>query len=482
MGAPGGWVERLSKVRAPKQHAVLDGFWIPNLGSGVMQMKNPAFLGLALLFAGCRATDVQVRFDLATLVIEGATLVDACSGSQRPGVTIVVAGERITFVGEGVPSALPSGVRVIDATGKWVIPGLIDVHVHDASEAYLRRLLLWGVTSIHLMPNAPPDSPLEMERASRAAGAPTPRLQVTAMFAGAFPDNLVPVYEFRKPRTVEEARRDVRELHANGYRQIKIIQDDTTLWAGEGLRSLLIPEPVVLGLVEEAHAQGMRVYVHATQRDVARSAIGAGLEAFMHGVMDVELAADDWRRMRAAGTVWTPAFNAPLLFGDQRLYAIRVMQDSRFSIIMPSADRPHAFIMTDSERSHWKDLVRADGPIVMPAMMHLVEHTAAYMEVLGANTRSALDAGVAIAVGSDGGPAGVSTHLELELLQEHGLTPLECLAAATRGGALALGWEADVGSIEVGKLADFVVLNADPAADIRNCRSIEFVVKGGTIY
>ena len=102
--------------------------------------------------------------------------------------------------------------------------------------------------------------------------------------------------------------------------------------------------------------------------------------------------------------------------------------------------------------------------------------------MLGANARSELDAGVAVAVGGDGGPAGVSTQLELELLQEHGLTPIECLAAATRGGALALGWEADVGSIEVGKLADFVVLTADPTLDIRNCRSIAFVVKGGTAH
>jgi imidazolonepropionase-like amidohydrolase len=431
----------------------------------------PAIL-FPLALAGCRIADEQSKtIDSASLIITGATLVDPQTGRQRPDVTIIVTGDRIAFVGEHPEYPLPPAGSVIDATGQWVIPGLIDVHVHDASSASLRGLLDWGVTSIQLMPNSPPLGPALMERNSRDPGSPTPRLQVTAMFAGAFPENLVPAYQFLKPETPAEARHDVARLHSNGYRQIKIIQDDTTLWAGPDLRSQLMPDEVVEALVEEARAQDMRVYVHATQRSVAQAALEQGLDAFMHGVMDARLTTKDWHQMRKAGTVWTPAYNAPYVFGDRRTYARRIVAD------------PHLLrAMSEDDRMKWKSRASADSPIVMPAMTHLVEHTPEYMEVLGGNTRRALSEGVTVAVGSDGGPSGVSTQLELEFMQENGCTPLECLAAATEGGALALGWEADVGSIAVGKLADLVVLSANPALDIRNCRSIAYVVKGGAIY
>ena len=118
----------------------------------------------------------------------------------------------------------------------------------------------------------------------------------------------------------------------------------------------------------------------------------------------------------------------------------------------------------------------------LPALGTLVENTDAYVSVLAANTRAAQTAGVVVAVGSDGGPAGISTHLELEFLQESGLTATDAVAAATYGGAVALGREEELGSVEVGKLADMVILNSDPTVDIRNSRDIAWVVKGGRAY
>ena len=163
-------------------------------------------------------------------------------------------------------------------------------------------------------------------------GSDTPRLQLTEMFAGAFPDNLLPgVYEFRKPETAADARRLVRESHARGYRQIKIIRDDSYAWSGEEYRVAMMPEPVYRALVAEARALDMRVYVHATQREVADTALDAGVDAFLHGVMDAELEAGAWRRMSELGAAWAPTVNALLCFGEQGGYARRVLADRRFS-------------------------------------------------------------------------------------------------------------------------------------------------------
>ncbi len=437
-------------------------------------MREVALLATVIALVGFQSAasePQELTPGQATLVIKNVTLVDSRTGVNKPGVTIVVAGDRIVSIG-ALPDSLPADARVLDGTGKWIIPGFVDVHVHDASEGYLSDMLAWGVTAIHLMPNVPPDKPLEMEPLSEMAQTSTPRVQLTEMFAGEFPDNLFPgAYRFIKPQTVDEARQAVRESNAKGYRQIKIIRDNSFQWSGEAYRVPLIPQPVYEAMVTQAHEIGMRVYVHATQRDVLQAALATGVDAFMHGVMDVELGTDDWQKMAAAKTVWTATTNALHCFGDQRSYARRVLADERF-----------VALLEESERASWTGMAESEVPIILPPTAFLVENSAMYVTTLDKNTRHALDAGVPIALGTDGGPAGVSTHLEMEFLQTGGLTPTEVLTAATHGGAVALGREADIGSVEIGKLADMIVLNADPTADVRNSREIEWVIKGGAEY
>lgn len=427
-----------------------------------------AFAG-AFLLAGCTA---DVAPESNTLVIQGATILHGQNGARLENGTMVIQDERITSIAQGLPSSLPPDAKIIDGTGKWVVPGFVDVHAHDAGEAYLRAMLAWGVTSTHLMPNAPPASPVEMEQASQAATAPSPRLQVTTMFTGEFPDNLIPgVYEFRKPKSVSEAREAVQALHDNGYRQIKIIQDDSRLWTGPDNIAPRLDEAVFHALVAEAHARKMRVYVHATEKTDADLANAAGIEAFMHGTMDTLLDAASWEQMLAAGTAWTPTYHALYWFGDRRSYAQRILDDPRLTSFLP-----------EDKHEEFKAQAQSETPIFFDAVQTLVNQNEAYVQTLAQNTRAARDAGVSIAVGSDGGPAGISTHLEMELLQENGLKASEVLAAATHGGALAMGRQEDIGSVEIGKLADLVVLYADPGIDIRNSRLIEWVIKGGKTY
>jgi imidazolonepropionase-like amidohydrolase len=407
------------------------------------------------------------------VVIKSTTLLNGRTGSPLENVTIVVEGDRIKAVGGVDDIAIPAGARVIDGSDSWVTPGFVDVHVHEEVESpALRRLLALGVTSIHMMPTVAEDNPVEFEKSSQLPEAPSPRLHLSRIFTGEFPDNVFPgTFEMIKPTTEAEARAEVQKLKRQGFGQIKIVQDDSMLWTGEEHVSPRLKKAVFDALVDEAHRLDMRVYVHATQLVDTQMTVNAGADAFMHGTMDVPVDAAMWEKMRDQRMAWTPAFGVILNIGDTRRYAKRVLADETLTALL-----------SDDELSDVRDTSQAESPIWDEQFITIWERHKEYWEILGNNTRQAQQSGVPIAIGSDGGPSGVGAHLEMEFLQEAGLTPAEVLVAATYGGAIALGVEDEIGTVEAGKLADMVVLRANPLTNVRNARQIEWVIKGGVVF
>ena len=409
----------------------------------------------------------------AVVVIKSTTLMDGRTGSPIENVTIVAEGDRIKVIGDADDMTIPTGAHVIDGSEYWVTPGFVDVHVHEEELADLRPLLALGVTSIHLMPGAAKDDPITLEESSQTPETPSPRVHLSRIITGEFPDNIYApgTFEMIKPTTEVEARAAVQKLKGQGFEQIKIVQDDSMLWAGEKHVSPRLEKAVFDALVDEAHALDMRVYVHATQLEDTQMAVNAGADAFMHGTMDVPVDTSILNKMRDQRMAWTPAFGVILNMGGIRRYAQRVLVDETLSSLL-----------SDDELSDVRDTSQAESPIWDEQFITIWERLEEYWEVLGNNTRQAQQSGVPIAIGSDGGPSGVGAHLEMEFLQEAGLTPAEVLVAATYGGAIALGVEAEIGTVEAGKLADMVVLRANPSADIRNARQIEWVIKGGVVF
>jgi imidazolonepropionase-like amidohydrolase len=407
------------------------------------------------------------------VAIKATTLMDGRTGSPIGNVTIVVEGDRIKAVGAAGDIAIPAEAQVIDGSKYWVTPGFVDVHVHEEVEfADLRRLLALGVTSIHQMPAAAENNPVEFERSSQMPETPSPRVHLSRIFTGEFPDNVFPgTFEMIKPTTELEARTEVQKLKGQGFEQIKIVQDDSLLWTGEEHVAPRLGKVVFDALVDEAHALDMRVYVHATQLVDTQLAVNAGADALMHGTMDAPIDASIWEKMRAQKMAWTPAFGVILNIGDYRRYAQRVIADELLTATL-----------SDDELSEARDTSQAETPIWDEQFITIIERYEEYQAVLSLNTRQAQKLGVPIAIGSDGGPSGVGAHLEMEFLQEAGLTPAEVLVAATYGGAIALGVEDEIGTIEAGKLADMVVLNANPFTSIRNARQIAWVIKGGVVF
>jgi imidazolonepropionase-like amidohydrolase len=404
-------------------------------------------------------------------VIQSTTLIDGRTGTSLPDISIVLEGELVRAVAEASTIRAPQGSRGIDGRGKWVIPGIVDTHCHDDSHDALRRWLALGITTIQSMPFDLPRDPQAQETWSTRPDTLSPRIQVTPMFTGGFPDNIFPgQWQFEKPATVREAQEGVRAFRDQGFGQIKIIQDDGVPLVGPTRRAPRLAHDVFDALVAEAHRLGMRVYVHAMQLQDAKAGIAAGADVFMHGAMDALLDNSLWEEMKATGMTWVPCFRPVFSFGDPVAEARRICADPDLKAVLSEATLRYT-----------KATASAEGPPVDYAFQPMVARKADNIEFLTRNTRRAAALGVPIAVGSDGWP-GVGTHLEMELMQEAGLSPSQVLVAATFGGATALGLEVQIGTIQPGKKADIVVLQADPLIDIRNARHIELVIKSGSVY
>jgi imidazolonepropionase-like amidohydrolase len=433
----------------------------------------------------------------ATTAIFGGTLVNSDGSPPLPNSVIVLRGERIVAVGSAEEIAIEPDAQRFDATGKWIIPGLIDAHVHffQSGGLYARpdiidlrgrvpytaetettraritetlaRYLRAGITSV-----ADVGGPMwsfdvrELARSTAAA----PRVATAGPLLSPFqPAELVsgdpPIVLAQSP---DEARVLVR-------RQAERRPDFTKIWyvlTGESHESYL---PTVRAAIEESHAQGIRVAVHATELETARAAVLAGADVLVHGVEDRD--ADDAfvRELRQNDVIYTTTLSV------YEGYREALTQQVELTAADYALGDPFA-------AGSLFDLAAVPKDDLPPALAVLPGEGALFPTntIALRNLRRVHDAGVTVALGTDAGNIGTlhasALQRELELMREAGLTPAQALRAATQGGARALGRSSEVGAIGAGMLADLVLLDADPLLDVRNLRAVHRVVKGGQIF
>ena len=401
------------------------------------------------------------------LVIRHARVVDIQSGTVQVDFAVVIAEGRITRVGPDSLVTSPPGTQVIDARGGWLCPGIIDTHSHDGSPIILASALALGVTTLHTMPPAG-DTLGALANWAATPAASTPYLIVTPwLFSGMWPDNLFPgTYRVLKPQAPAEAESEIARLATAGVRQVKVYFEDGSLWFEPSAPIPNLTPEVTAALVHAAHIRGMRVYAHAWRARFAREAVALGVDAVLHPIADSIMPPAYWNELRGRDLPWISTNSVLVGFGDPADYARRVLADFRLRRLL--SDNALSQLTKDS----------ASGTCAAAAFPILCREYHRFRDVVNENTRSARRAGVSIAVGSDW-TAGVGTHIELELMQEAGIPPVELLRAATYGSARALGVADSVGSIAVGQRADLILVSSDPLADIRNLRSVVVVVKGG---
>ncbi len=419
--------------------------------------------GFAVLLAGCTIVSMCVAATASAEVraLIGATVVDLDGRSPIADAVVVTDGDRIAAVGTAGDVRIPAQAEIIDLTGTWLIPGLMNMHVHlglvlpgnmaaelaneTEGELTLRmaaaamETLQVGVTTIR-SPGEQRHGDLALAKAIAKGHAHGPRIfsageaLVITGGHGTDPDKA----SYDGPyELVKSARREI----SAGASWVKIlISGGIATATGDISMPLMTPEEIN-AVVDAAHRFGAKVAAHSGSSAATDVAIDAGVDSIEHGYL---LDRAVLKKMREHGTWFVPTI---------------VVSQPATQPFFEKIGSPDWYLKRRDSvgREHWKAL------------------------------EMAIEEGVNIALGTDQLPAEpndgtTATAREAQYYVEAGMTPLEALRAATIAPARMLGADDELGSLEVGKYADIVAVADDPTEDITALRTILFVMKGGTVY
>jgi imidazolonepropionase-like amidohydrolase len=393
----------------------------------------------------------QVKEPSATssIAIVGATLIDGRGGPSVPDSVVVIRGERIAAVGTRLTVKIPDGAEIVDAKGLTILPGLIDAHFHiDGDDSLPALFLSHGVTSIR-----DPGQWIEAYDAAHRASAPVPRL----FLCGPHLDSPPPAYPADSyiVRDADETRQAVNRFNDNGASAIKVY--------------FRLPLALVKVAIDTAHARGIPVMGHLEIVD-ARDAINAGIDGIEHAtsfgtallpLREAEkyrqaILADNNARREGRYKVWN---SVNLNTAQAR---------ALFSLIVTRGVFVSPTLAVFERRSGDKDTTEV--------------HVQAFKQMeafVGVVKKS----GGKIVVGSHSdvphAKRGWAYQRELELLVESGLTPMDAIIAGTMENARYFRIDDRLGSVEVGKLADLIIVEGNPLENISNMRRIRRVMMNG---
>jgi imidazolonepropionase-like amidohydrolase len=421
--------------------------------------KGAAVLAVLALGASPAAAD---RY-----AIRDVTLIDGTGKPAVPHRTVLIDGERIVAIGG---ARLPIGkAKVIDGRGKYLIPGMIDAHIHlrdtgpdgvkhsmdpAAAQAALAGFLALGFTTVADLGNLP--GTVQIMRGA------DPRISARLLIAGR-------VFTAPGGRNADIGiavttadplllARHRAEEHPD---LIKMVEDSGG-FGGQSTANALSTD-LMRAIVDDEHRHGLRVVVHVARESDARNAIAAGVDGLAHPVW-AEAESEDFVRLVARRRI---PFATTLAVADQ--YG-RLLRHPEY------LDQPdYALVLTAAERDRMRTRQRAQF-----ARMPVAAWREQTLPVEMRNIVRIVRAGGIAALGTDL-VSGASSHREMQLLRQAGLSPVQVIRIATLNAAIFLGQERDLGSVAPGKIADLVLLNSDPGKDIDATEDIAMVMHHGFV-
>jgi imidazolonepropionase-like amidohydrolase len=418
-----------------------------------------------------------------TIAIRGATLIDGTGAPPIPNSLLVVSDGRIVSVGTATPAVLaklPAGTQVITGDGKWIIPGLIDAHVHAESDQDLKTMLNWGVTTVRLMAEDSAAAAASAKESATRTDIPEifPAAPVFTAKGGWWDQGQPPdAHLNRFPATAAEARESIRKAKAHGSREIKVMLDDMSWCRAPKPPLPKLPPEIVEALISEARAQGLRATVHAPNGADAKLAIAAGATALAHGVLD-PLDDATIAVMKSRPVFYIPTMDVFEFLADTRKFLDGVLGERGVApgILPPPKGNgeywlaPHTLVRLKS--AEYSDGYRERYPNF--------DNVKRRLSVLRDNLSRLHIVGVPVALGTDmWALPGLAVSVEMDIYEKSGLPPLEAIRAATQTAARSLEVDRDRGTLEPGKRADFLVLTSDPIGSAGSLRQLDGVWKGG---
>ena len=417
--------------------------------------------GLAMLSQACWPA-LAGRY-----AIRNVTVIDGTGRSAVRHRTVLIDNDRIVAVGG---TRLPIGkAKVIDGRGKYLIPGMIDTHIHlrdtgpdgkkrsmdvAAAQATLAGFLALGFTTVADLGNLP--GTVQIMRGA------DPHVSARLLIAGRV---------FTSPGGRNEdigialtsADPAVFARHRNEEHPdlIKMVED-TGGFGGQSSATALSTE-LMRAIVADSHRYGLRVVVHIAREVDARNAIAAGVDGLAHPIW-AEAESEDFVQLMARRRI---PFATTLAIADQYGRLMRhpdYLDRSDYSLVLTEAERSR--MRTEQRAQFLRQPVAAWREQMLPIEM--------------SNVARIVRAGGVAALGTDL-VSGASSHREMQLLRQAGLSPLEVIRIATLNAAVFLGRDRDLGSITPGKIADLVLLNRDPTADIDATEDIAMIMHNGLV-
>ena len=422
-------------------------------------MKSLIFLNciLILVITGCGNSD---RADSAYTAFTGARIIDGNGSEPIADAVLLVRDGRVADVGPKEHVKVPEGAIINDISGKTIMPGIINAHGHVGNAKgiegghystenvidNLRIYARYGVTTVISLGDDRREA-VALRHVNDSAATGRARLFIAGQVITG--------------KTADEAVAVVDSNHHMGVDFMKIRVDDN-LGTGEKM-----PEEVFRAVIDRSHQLGYKIATHMYYLEDARKLIAAGSDMIAHSVRDLPVDDAFIRLIKGREVPYCPTLTREIstfVYGDTAEFFSDPFFQKEYdsTTIQPLKDPARQREIMDNRSAQ---IYRAQLPQAME------------------NLKALSDAGVPIVFGTDSGVPtrfmGYFEHLEMQMMAEAGLTPMQIIVAASRDAARHMGLN-DLGALSKGNWADFIVLDANPLDDIRNARKIFAVYVGGT--
>jgi len=397
---------------------------------------------ILIVFLGVAALLFPVRATAQVIVLTRATVVDGTGAGPQKDFTIVMENGRIRDLGPSAKTPVPAGASVLDLSGKFIAPGIINAHGHVGAktEPQLHQYALYGVTTATSM-QTDPDEVVQVREAQKRGELRGARVSTIKYRFGFAPDPEVV--------TPEQARAKVDQTVAAGADYIKI-------WV-DGLFGT------------QARKHGKLTFAHIYELADAKMLVERGLNVLAHNARDREVDSEFIALLKQRNVTLIPT-----LVRDELLFA--------YGDAPAWIDDPFFLKSVPPERLTVLKTKIRDEQLKNPQRARLK----AGFEMNKVNLKKLSDAGVRIALGTDSGGAadrffvqGYSEHREMELMVQSGLTPMQVIQSFSKSASETLGIDKEFGVLTKGKAADLLVLERNPLENITHMRTIQTIYLGG---